>query len=86
MSFVEAVLFAEFDIDKGSVCRVQYPRDVGDASILAELMLPEGAHNHCVKKTLPPLQLFCLPPLSQCACTQFKTGLCSCLISQMRHP
>ena len=58
MSFVEAVLFAEFDIDKGSVCRVQYPRDVGDASILAELMLPEGAHNHCVKKTLPPTSSF----------------------------
>ena len=46
MSFVEAVIFAEFDIDKGSICRVQYPRDVGDPGLLAELMLPEGAHNH----------------------------------------
>ena len=46
MRFVEAVLQAEFDIDKGSICRVQYPKDVGDASLLAELMLPEGAHNH----------------------------------------
>ena len=43
---MDAVIAAEFDIDKGSVCRVQYPRDVGDASLLAELMLPEGAHNH----------------------------------------
>ena len=44
--FIEAVMLAEFDIDKGSVCRVQYPREVGDAGVLAELMLPEGAHNH----------------------------------------
>ena len=43
---VDAVMLAEFDIDKGSVCRVQYPREVGDAGLLAELMLPEGAHNH----------------------------------------
>ena len=43
---VEAVMMAEFDIDKGSVCRIQYPRDVGDKHLLAELMLPEGAHNH----------------------------------------
>ena len=43
---MEAVFAAEFDIDKGSVCRVQYPREVGDAGLLAELMLPEGSHNH----------------------------------------
>ena len=45
-TLVDAVLLAEFDIDKGSVCRVQYPREVGDKNLLAELMLPEGAHNH----------------------------------------
>ena len=44
--FIEAVIFAEFDIDKGSTCRVQYPKEVGDAGLLAELMLPEGVHNH----------------------------------------
>ena len=46
MSFIEGVFMAEFDIDKGSVCRVQYPKDIGDPGLLAELMLPEGAHNH----------------------------------------
>ena len=45
--FIEAVLFAEFDIDKGSVLRQQYPEKVSDdEGLLAELMLPEGAHNH----------------------------------------
>lgn len=36
--FVDAVLLSEFDIDKGSICRVQYPHDVGDAGYIAELM------------------------------------------------
>ena len=45
--FIEAILFAEFDIDKGSVLRQQYPAKVSDdEGLLAELMLPEGAHNH----------------------------------------
>ena len=45
--FVEAVLLAEFDIDKGSLLRHQYPAPVSDAEqLLAELMLPEGSHNH----------------------------------------
>jgi hypothetical protein len=45
-AFVDAVLFAEFDIDKGSVLRVQYPRQISeDEGLLAELMLPEGVHN-----------------------------------------
>ena len=45
--FIEAVLFAEFDIDKGSVLRQQYPEKVSDdEGLLAELMLPEGTHNH----------------------------------------
>ena len=44
---IEAVLLAEFDIDKGSVLRQQYPTKVSDdEGLLAELMLPEGAHNH----------------------------------------
>ena len=38
-NFVTAVMLAEFDIDKGSVCRVQYPHEVGDSGLLAELML-----------------------------------------------
>ena len=45
-AFIEAVLFAEFDIDKGSVLRVQYPQQISeDEGLLAELMLPEGVHN-----------------------------------------
>ena len=45
--FIEAILFAEFDIDKGSVLRQQYPEKVtDDEGLLAELMLPEGTHNH----------------------------------------
>jgi hypothetical protein len=45
--FIEAVLFAEFDIDKGSILRHQYPEKVSDdEGLLAELMLPEGTHNH----------------------------------------
>jgi hypothetical protein len=41
------VLVAEFDIDKGSVIRAQYPAPLDAAEdALAELMLPEGAHNH----------------------------------------
>ena len=38
---------AEFDIDKGSVLRLQYPRKVTeDDGLMAELMIPEGIHNH----------------------------------------
>ena len=56
--YVEAVLLSEFDIDKGSVCRVQYPNKVGDEGYLAELMLPEGAHNH-FQVIVRPLCFFC---------------------------
>lgn len=43
--FCEYVLLAEFDIDKGSVLRHQYPQPTGyKESFLAEAMLPEGAH------------------------------------------
>ena len=46
-TFIDAVLFAEFDIDKGSVLRQQYPRKVtDDEGLMAELMIPEGIHNH----------------------------------------
>eukprot|EP01084_Bolivina_argentea_P126964 224657_1 len=42
---VEFVLLAEFDIDKGSTVRHQYPRRCPiSENILADLMLPEGAH------------------------------------------
>lgn len=42
---VSHLLVAEFDIDKGSVLRHTYPRELGMASsALAEAMLPEGAH------------------------------------------
>jgi len=39
------VLLAEFDIDRGSTLAHQYPAPIGhDDHILAELMLPDGAH------------------------------------------
>ena len=39
------MLLAEFDILKGSVVRLQYPRPTGvKEQLLAECMLPEGAH------------------------------------------
>ncbi|KAJ3170362.1 hypothetical protein HDU88_008990 [Geranomyces variabilis] len=43
---VDAILVAEFDIDKGSALTFQYPCATGtDAHVLSELMLPDGAHN-----------------------------------------
>lgn len=42
---VDYVLLAEFDIDKGSTVRHQYPKPCAvSENILADLMLPEGAH------------------------------------------
>eukprot|EP01083_Nonionella_stella_P094341 264630_1 len=39
------VIVAEFDIDKGSVIRQQYPEACGiSEGVLADLMLPAGAH------------------------------------------
>ncbi|KAJ2393291.1 hypothetical protein H4S02_000302 [Coemansia sp. RSA 2611] len=43
---VEYILLAEFDIDQGAILKHQYPRPTGaDDSHLAELMLPDGAHD-----------------------------------------
>ncbi|GAA5868799.1 hypothetical protein JCM1840_005123 [Sporobolomyces johnsonii] len=43
---VDYVLLAEFDIDEGSVLRHQYPAPTGtDEHLLAEHMLPDGAHD-----------------------------------------
>jgi hypothetical protein len=42
---VDYIFIAEFDIDKGSVLRYEYPRDTGvKKNIIAEAMLPEGVH------------------------------------------
>jgi hypothetical protein len=42
---VQHVLLAEFDIDEGSILRYQHPSPTGlDEHLLAELMLPDGAH------------------------------------------
>ncbi|KAJ3143847.1 hypothetical protein HK101_003012 [Irineochytrium annulatum] len=39
------ILVAEFDIDKGSSLTHQFPKETGtDPHVLAELMLPDGAH------------------------------------------
>ncbi|GAA5982185.1 hypothetical protein JCM10908_004772 [Rhodotorula pacifica] len=43
---VEYVLLAEFDIDEGSTLKHQYPAPTGtDEHLLAEHMLPDGAHD-----------------------------------------
>lgn len=40
------VLLGEFDIDEGSILKHQYPEATGaDEHLLAELMLPDGAHS-----------------------------------------
>ncbi|KAF9114811.1 hypothetical protein BGX27_009759 [Mortierella sp. AM989] len=42
---VKTILLAEFDIDQGSVLTHQYPTNItSDNHVLAELMLPDGAH------------------------------------------
>ncbi|KAF9433696.1 hypothetical protein BGZ76_009100 [Entomortierella beljakovae] len=42
---VTTILLAEFDIDQGSVLTHQYPTKItSDNHVLAELMLPDGAH------------------------------------------
>ncbi|KAF9337706.1 hypothetical protein BG006_003342 [Podila minutissima] len=42
---VTTILLAEFDIDQGSVLTHQYPTNItSDNHVLAELMLPDGAH------------------------------------------
>ncbi|KAF8934027.1 hypothetical protein BGZ58_005982 [Dissophora ornata] len=42
---VTTILLAEFDIDQGSTLAHQYPTDItSDNHVLAELMLPDGAH------------------------------------------
>lgn len=44
---VNVVLYAEFDIDKGSTLRESYPRPIPNYSpeYFADVMLPEGVHN-----------------------------------------
>lgn len=45
-AIVPFVLLAEFDIDEGSLLRHSYPSPTGtDTHLLAELMLPDGAHS-----------------------------------------
>jgi hypothetical protein len=47
LPFVSAVLLSEFDIDKGSTLRACVPEGAvkDDPSVVASLMLPEGAHH-----------------------------------------
>eukprot|EP00762_Andalucia_godoyi_P000464 ANDGO_03234.mRNA.1 Protein mesA len=45
MALIHALVFAEFDIDKGAVVRCQVPQPLPiDDHPLAELMLPDGSH------------------------------------------
>lgn len=50
---VDYICLAEFDIDKGSGVRLQYPESVPGISAedLAEYMITEGAHNFGVVST-----------------------------------
>lgn len=50
----ELVLFAEFDIDKGSTLRESFPRAVPHYSpeFFADVMLPEGVHNRARDSTV----------------------------------
>ena len=50
---VDYIVLAEFDIDKGSGVRIQYPETVPgtNAEQLAEYMITEGAHNFGVVST-----------------------------------
>ncbi|BGP31722.1 hypothetical protein JCM10296v2_003496 [Rhodotorula toruloides] len=60
---VEYVLLAEFDIDQGSVLRHQYPCSTGtDEHLLAEHMLPDGAHDRPEDWTV--FYLGQIPPLT----------------------
>ncbi|BGP24301.1 hypothetical protein JCM10295v2_003211 [Rhodotorula toruloides] len=60
---VEYVLLAEFDIDQGSVLRHQYPCPTGtDEHLLAEHMLPDGAHDRPEDWTV--FYLGQIPPLT----------------------
>jgi len=49
---IEYIFLAEFDIDKGSIIKVQYPSVYPHASeySIASMMLPDGSHN-CVEDT-----------------------------------
>ena len=50
---INYIVLAEFDIDKGSGVRIQYPEAVPNtnAEELAEYMITEGAHNFGVVTT-----------------------------------
>jgi hypothetical protein len=50
---VDYIVLAEFDIDKGSGVRMQYPDSVPGTNTeeLAEYMITEGAHNFGVVST-----------------------------------
>ena len=50
---INYIVLAEFDIDKGSGVRIQYPEPVPgtNAEELAEYMITEGAHNFGVVTT-----------------------------------
>ncbi|EFC40537.1 predicted protein [Naegleria gruberi] len=49
---IEYIFLAEFDIDKGSIVKVQYPSPYPYATeySIANLMLPDGSHN-CIEDT-----------------------------------
>jgi len=52
---IDYVLLADFDIDKGSTLRIEYPDSPISHSItpgmIADFMLPEGGHNFSVIST-----------------------------------
>ena len=46
-NLIDYIILSEFDIDKGSLVRLQYPSPVAnvEAGVIASYMLPEGGHN-----------------------------------------
>jgi len=57
-NLVDYIILAEFDIDKGSMIRLQHPGPVqlengkeADPATIAEYMLPEGGHKFGVVST-----------------------------------
>lgn len=52
-TLIDYLVLAEFDINLGSIVRMQYPANVpqSDSAVIASYMLPEGGHNRSTDTT-----------------------------------
>ena len=50
---IDYIILSEFDIDKGSLVRIQHPSAVQgvEPGVIASYMLPEGGHNRLQETT-----------------------------------